>query len=303
MKISGSKFMVTGGAGFIGSHLCEELVNQGKQVVCVDNLVAGKEENLKDWWDDSSCVFLNKDVCNLNHNDFKGIDVVFHNAVSKCTVCRNDPFLDLRVNAWGSWNVFNEAIKVNAKVVHASTGSVCHGGTPKSFYGVSKLTAENYLKVLKEYYPSFNYSILRYYHVYGSKQDNSDSGGVIPIFIRKASEKKPMIIFGTGKQVRHFTSVKDVVNANFLVTESKDTNEQIFDVVSDVKISIHKLAIIIHELMKATKQIKFAPRKLGDIDTFVTSNKEIKKLGMVFQNNFREGLEETIDWYNKISKR
>lgn len=302
MKITGTKFMVTGGAGFIGSHLCEELVNEGKQVVCVDNLVAGKEENLKDWWDDSSCVFLKKDICDLKHNDFEGVDVVFHNAASKCTVCRVDPFLDLKVNAWGSWNVFNEARKINAKVIHASTGSVCHGGSPKSFYGVSKLTAENYLKVLKEYYPSFKYTILRYYHVYGSRQENSNNGGVIPIFIRKAFEKKPMIIFGTGKQVRHFTFVKDVVNANFLAAESKETNGQTFDVVSDVKISISELASLVYELMNKPERIEFAPRKLGDIDTFITSNKEIKELGMVFQNNFREGLKETIAWYNKIRK-
>lgn len=301
MKLTGTRYMVTGGAGFIGSHLCEALVNQEKQVICVDNLVAGKEENLVDWWDDSLCTLLKKDVCDLDHSDFEDVDVVFHNAASKCTVCRDDPFLDLRVNAWGSWHVFNEARKVNAKVVHASTGSVCEGGTPKSFYGVSKLTAENYLKVFKEYYPSFNYSVLRYYHVYGSRQDNSDAGGVIPIFIRRILEQKPTIVFGSGTQVRHFTSVNDIVAANFLIAENKQAWEQTFDVVSDVQISIYELAVLIHELLGMVKQIEFGPRKLGDIDTFVVSNEEIKRLGMVFQNNFREGLGKTIAWY-KVNK-
>ncbi len=142
LKLSGKKYLVTGAAGFIGSHVVEELVSQGKDVVCIDNLAAGSSNNFLPWWDEKLCTFREIDIGG-NHTGlllphFEGVDGVFHLAASKCTICRENPRRDLIVNAWGSFCVFEAAREVGAKVVHVSTGSVNHG-RPVSLYGVSKL--------------------------------------------------------------------------------------------------------------------------------------------------------------------
>jgi nucleoside-diphosphate-sugar epimerase len=299
IQLSGKKYLVTGGAGFIGSHICEEVLNQGKQVVCVDNLVAGKHQNIQ-FFANPNFTFIKKDIVDLSVEEFKGVDVVFNNAASKCTVCRDDPKKDLLVNAWGAWNVFHCARESNVKkVVHASTGSVLNG-KPKSFYGVSKLAGEAYLRAFKDYWGDFNYTVLRYYHVFGSRQESSDKGGVIPIFIRRLLQDQPLVIFGDGKQVRHFTSVKDVVNANFLVAENAGANCEDYEVLSNVTITILDLAHLLQKLLDVKTEIQFQPRRLGDIEKFNVNNEKLMALGFQFNPNFEEELLETAKWYKKI---
>jgi nucleoside-diphosphate-sugar epimerase len=297
-KLTGNKYLVTGGAGFIGSHICEEIVKQGKKVICLDNV--HRTENLEEWWNPKLCTFLQADITNPWKTDmehFKDVDVVFHNAASKCTVCTDDPSRDLMVNALGSLNVFMAAQKVGAKVVHASTGSV-NNGMPKSYYGVSKQAAESYLYVMKEYYPDFRFSLLRYYHVYGPRQNESDKGGVIPIFIRNVLTGQPVCVTGDGGQVRHFTYVKDVVNANFIAAERETTGA--IDVVSDTSISILDLAKMVsakgREVVDGTENIEFTPARKGDIRYFRTENAEIKAHGLEF-TDFNEGFHKTFKWY------
>jgi UDP-glucose 4-epimerase len=299
IELKHEKYLVTGGAGFIGSHICEEIVRQGKEVIVVDNLVAGKMKNLEDWWDPKLCTFVKTSIGNFENirGFFEGVDIVFHNAASKCTVCRDNPLLDLLVNAWGSFNVF-EAARVAGvkKVIHASTGSV-NNCKPVSFYGVSKLAGESYLNAFNDYYPEFNYTVLRYHHVYGPRQESSDVGGVIPIFIRNVYNDEPTVVFGSGSQVRHFTSVKDVVAANFFVANNSSADRRVFNVLSGVCISIKDLAYKIHEVMDREPNVVFGPRKLGDIDLFTATSNELITLGFDFQDNFEVYLRETVDWY------
>lgn len=299
IKLTGDKYLVTGGAGFIGSHICEEIVKQGKKVVCLDNLVAGKIDNLRPWWNPILCTFVSADVTDDNIDQyFRDVDIVFHNAASKCTVCREDPLLDLMSNAYGSFNIFTKAIKNNVKkVVHASTGSV-KGLKPQSFYGVSKSTAEMYLNALRDYYQEFRYTILRYYHVYGSRQNDSDTGGVIPIFINQVYHKKPIVIYDDGLQVRHFTYVKDIVESNFAVAESQESDSKIYTAVSDVTMSIYGVAGLIQTLMDTEVDIIYKDRRAGDIRTFSgLNNTKLKELGVKFNIPFAQGLLETINWY------
>ena len=304
------RVLVTGGAGFIGSHIAEEITKQGKRVIVVDNLSNGTTDNFGSWWDDDLCTFIEADISSptiswLRHY-LRGVDVVFHEACSKCTICRDNPYKDLQTNAWGSWNIFNMARQAKVKkIVHASTGSTLDG-EPVSFYGVSKLAGESYLRAFRDYYPDFQYTALRYYHVYGPRQDDSDSGGVIPIFIRHIMMNEPVTIFGDGKQVRHFTYVKDVVGVNFAVANRRRSTEtvfctdgEIFDVASDVNMSIKELASRLHHIIDKKSNIKFAPRRDGDIDTFAFT-----KLGIesVYGNKFvmfGDGILETIDWYRE----
>jgi UDP-glucose 4-epimerase len=287
--------LVTGMAGFIGSHVGESLLNQGFRVVGIDNLKTGKMENLQPWFDSDRCELHNCDITNLNaiRQHFLGVDYVFHNAASKCTVCAEDPTRDMMVNGIGTLNVIIAAQEAGVrKIIHASTGSVNH---INSFYGNSKCAGENYYPVFKKYHPGFNYTVLRYHHVYGPRQDDSDKGGVIPIFIRKIFNNEPVTIFGDGLQVRHFTHVLDIVRANLWAMENGDGKA--YNVLSDTKVTIRKLA---HDLMSAMgreTKVEYMDEKPGDIRAFTATNEEIKADGFTFQKSFNEGLMDTIQWY------
>ena len=310
IAIKGDKFLVTGGAGFIGSHIIEELLKQDKEVVCLDNFVSGKEENISEFTKNKNFRLVTADIADLNEirPHFNGVDVVFHNAASKCTVCRDNPLLDLQVNAMGAWNVFQASSAAGIeKIVHASTGSVYgeaigeqnenHPYKPVSFYGVSKLAGERYLEPFHNYY-GLRYSVIRYFHVFGSRQDSTEKGGVIPIFIKKALKNEPITIFGNGKQVRHFTYVKDDVDANFILANTTKTDGEAYNVANDVKITILDLAEWIIRLTKSNSRIVHKPFRKGDIRWFDVKSDKIKKFGMNY-TDFDAALHSTIEWYKE----
>jgi UDP-glucose 4-epimerase len=303
--------LVTGGAGFIGSHICEEALKQGKRVVCLDNMVAGKEENIASYADDPNFKFVKADIIELDAIEkwFDGIDVVFHNAASKATVCRTDPMKDLLVNAWGAWCICEASRRRGVKkVIHASTGSVYgeaqyspqdekHPLNPRSFYGVSKLAGERYLESFYGYY-SLHYAVIRYYHVYGARQNSTELGGVIPIFIRRAYEGLPLIIYGDGSQQRSFTYVKDDVNANFVLANTEQSDGEVYNAASGIKVTILELAKAVLRIMKRNDlEIQFQPWRPGDIKVFDVDNRKIRKLGLSFETDFEKGLEATARWY------
>jgi UDP-glucose 4-epimerase len=291
-------YLCTGAAGFIGSHICEQIVKQGKKVIAVDNLINGKTENLPK---SDLCEFWPIDVRNANElrKAMQGVDVVFHNAASKCTVCRTNPYLDLDVNAKGSFNVFQAAIESGVKkVVHASTGSV-NGGSPVSYYGVSKAAGESYLRAFKEYYPEFRYSCIRYHHVMGPRQDDSDNGGVIPIFIRNILQGKPIKIFGDGFQERHFTFVSDLVDINFQMANESKWDGCFLNFANPNAVSINNLVLeLTYRQSDFEGDILYYPARPGDIRKFNSA--------MFYRNYdytpFAEGLRETIQWYKEKYK-
>jgi UDP-glucose 4-epimerase len=177
------KALVTGGAGFIGSNLVAALLKKGVHVVSVDNYFAGKEENLVEFEDNPLLTIVNADVTDYEAMKrlFVNIDVVFHNAASKKTICLHDPRRDLEINAKGTFNLLELARDTGVKkFVHASTGSVYgeavefpqteeHPLIPSSYYGVSKLAGEKYVKLFHKLY-GLNTTVLRYFHVYGPKR-------------------------------------------------------------------------------------------------------------------------------------
>lgn len=292
-----SNCLVTGGAGFIGSHIAEALMKEGHKVVILDNMKTGKLSNITPWFNREQCVFHNVDISNFSamRQYFLGIDYVFHNAASKCTVCTEDPTRDLIVNALGSLNVCNAAYECGVKkVIHASTGSAAD---IKSYYGNSKAAGENYLRCFREYHPDFRYTALRYHHVYGPRQDNSDKGGVIPIFIRRILRDQPVQIFGDGLQVRHFTHVSDVVRANLFCMENGATDNQTFNVISDVRMTIDDLALNLYRIAGKTPHLDHLKAKPGDIWTFSATSDAIKSLGFKYGMGLDDGLRETFGWY------
>ena len=305
--------LITGGAGFIGSHLCEKLLKQNKKVKCVDNLLNGSIENINEFMNNPNFKFIKKDICTILEdekflNEFKDVDLVLHNACAKCTMCLEDPKRDLEINAWGTFNVIKASVICGVKkIIHASTGSVYgepqyfpedekHPCKPSSFYGNSKLAGENYYHVFAKMH-KMDYTILRYFHVYGTKQQYSDYGGVIPIFIKNSYYNLPITIYGDGTQIRSFTSVDDIVNCNILCANSDNTNGEIYNCCSALKITINELVNHIKEITNTKSEIIYKDWKYGDIKYFDVNNDKIKKLGYDFNIDFRMQLEKIIDWY------
>ena len=307
------KALVTGGAGFVGSHLVDSLIEDGIEVVSIDDYSGGKKSNLSHLKGHKNFEEINCDITDLNSlkEYFDGVDIVFHQAVSKMTVCLKDPRRDLEVNAEGTFNLL-ELSRDNGvkKFVHASTGSVygvarefptneMHQLNPVSFYGVSKLAGEKYVRLFSETY-DLDTTILRYYHVYGPRQESSDVGGVVSIFARRVLEGKPIIIYGDGTQIRSFTYVGDIVNINKLVALRSDTKGEAYNCASGIQISINELAhSVLRELNAENHEVQYSDWKIGDIKFFDVSNEKLKKIGAKWDNDFAKGLSKTLDWSKK----
>lgn len=265
--------LVTGGAGFIGSHLVDALVERGDEVTFVDNLVGGtRHYNL-------GAAFRFTDILDwASPARLRGFDVVFHLAASKATVCLEDPERDLLTNALGTLRLARAAADAGCTFVHASTGSVTDVA---SFYGASKAAGEHYVRLVGEM-AGMPWTALRYYHVIGPRQSDADTGGVVPIFLRRAREGLPLIVHGTGEQFRSFTSVHDVVQATLRVAE--EPQRAVLDCASGIRVSIMDLALFI--AAEHGGSIELAPRRPGDVDEFHPDNAALRALGITFDTDW-----------------
>jgi nucleoside-diphosphate-sugar epimerase len=316
MNFPYKKAMVTGGAGFIGSHLVEELLKLGVEVISIDDYSAGKKENLSEFLKNPLLRVVKCDVTDYRHlkRYFKGVDIVFHEAASKKTICLKNPRRDLEVNAKGTFNILELSRDFGVKkIVHASTGSVYgealyfpqdenHPLNPTSYYGVSKLAGEKYALAFHHLY-NMNITVLRYFHVYGPRQEYSDVGGVVSIFGRRVLNNQTPLIFGDGTQQRSFTYVKDVVQANLLVAQKAETKGQCYNCASGIKVTIKELADkVLAILGKSHLGIKYDNWTPGDIKIFDIDNSKLKNLGFEFKTNFDDGLNITLDWLRNYLK-
>lgn len=304
------KAIVTGGAGFIGSHLVEALVKNGTETVSVDNYSAGKRENLEHLKKYSNFREVDCDVVDVDGLSplFEGVDTVFHQAASKKTICERDPRIDLRVNAEGTFNLLQLSVKHGVrKFVHASTGSVYgeaqyfptdeqHPLCPSSYYGVSKMAGEKYVKLFDHLF-GLDVTVLRYFHIYGSRQESSDVGGVVSIFVRSMLQGKPITIFGDGTQQRSFTYVGDVVKANLLSAEQSIASGEIYNCVSGINVTVGELAAMVADILQVTPEVLYGDWMLGDIRVFDVDNKKISEhLGIEFVTDLKKGLKEVVKW-------
>jgi UDP-glucose 4-epimerase len=308
-ELRSKRVVVTGGAGFIGSHLCEALLARENRVTCVDNLVGtdGSTRNLDHLLDDSRFELVTESVLDwADRVDLTGVDCVFHQAASKHAVALHDPELDLAVNGLGTLRLLLRAARDGVRrFVHASTGSV-FGETgyrnaedgpkrPVSLYGVSKLSGESYCPVIAETF-GLDYTILRYYHIIGRRQDSSERGGVVPIFARRCLEGRPLTIYGTGNQTRSFTAVEDVVRANLLAWESAGTSRQDFNCASGISVSIRELAEFVIAETGSPHKIEYAAARPGDIEHFAVDNTKLRRLGIDFDTDWQATVRDVIAW-------
>lgn len=318
LKNKYSRALVTGGAGFIGSHIIEELLDEGLDVVSVDNYIGGKKENLAELHErfGNKLTELNVDVTDYDalKSCYEGVDIVFHEAASKKTICLNDPRKDLLINGTGTFNVLELARDFGVKkIVHASSGSVYgearyfpqdeeHPLNPTSYYGVSKLAGEKYARAFCDLY-NMDCTILRYFHVYGPRQENSDVGGVVSIFGRRVWNGQTPIIFGDGTQQRSFTYVKDLVRINMLVAMAENTRGEAYNCASGINVTVSELAdkVKLH-FNREDLVTEYQDWTVGDIKAFDVSNEKIKKLGFKFEWTFDDGLAATLDWLSGYLK-
>lgn len=310
-----SRALVTGGAGFIGSHIVEELLSCGIDVVSVDDFIAGKQRNIQPFMDNPHFKSVKCDITDFDEfkKAFDGVDVVFHEAASKKNVCLIDPRRDLQVNGAGAFNVMQLCLDCGVKrVLHASTGSVYgeaqilpqdenHPLLPVSYYGVSKLAGESYAKTFAHLY-GLNATVLRYFHVYGPRQESGEFGGVIAIFIRHILENKNPVIFGDGTQERSFTYVKDVVNANLLLSVTDGIKGEAYNCASGINVTVGELCDMLLDAFGKREQLPaiYKDWLVGDIKKFEISNAKLRSLGFEFLTDFKKGLKETAEDYIKM---
>jgi len=305
------KFLVTGGAGFIGSNICRELVRQGCSVRVIDNLLTGKKRNLADIIDRIEFIQADMGDEKVARSAMKDMDVVLHQgALPSVPRSVDDPATAHKHNVDATFTLLLAARDAGVKRFVYASSSAAYGDTPTlpkvetmppsplSPYAVGKLTGEYYAKVFYEVYGLETIS-LRYFNVFGPYQDpTSQYAAAIPAFVTTILKDKPPIIYGDGEQSRDFTYVDNVVEANLLAGRAKHTKGEVVNIACGELITVNAIIDMINELLgKSIKPIYAAPRP-GDIKHSLADITVAKKLiGFKPNVSFRKGLKRAIDWY------
>ncbi len=312
------RILITGGAGFIGSNLIKELLNQNNFVVCLDNLSVGSERNIKEFSDNENFVFIKGDIRDLNliKKIMKNysIDYISHQA-ARVSVPRSikNPLLTNEININGTLNVLWAAKEFGVKKVVVASSSSIYGDSiklpkketmkynPKSPYAITKGVEELYSKNFCELY-GLKIICLRYFNIYGPKQNpKGDYAAVIPKFINSALDNKPLTIFGDGTQTRDFIFVSDVVKVNISALKKEIIGN--FNIGSGERVSILELARKIIEITNSEPEIKYSPPNKGDIkDSLADISLARKYLDFNPKYSLDKGLEKTVDWFKSNLK-
>ncbi len=306
-------YLVTGGAGFIGSNITLFLVKKGEKVKVIDNFLTGKKENL-------SSIINKIELIEGDIRDFKtcleatkGVDYVLHQAALP-SVPRSveTPEITNDININGTLNILLASVKNKVKrVVYASSSSIYGDSpvlpkkedmipSPLSPYAVSKLTGEYYCKVFYKIY-GLETVILRYFNVFGPHQDpDSQYAAVIPKFIKAMLKGERPVIYGDGEQSRDFTYIDNVVQANILATRAKNACGRVFNIASQESITINQLVKELNCILNKNIEPKYTVPRPGDIKhslADISSAKQI--LNYSPKIKFNEGLRRTVHWFQK----
>ena len=301
--------LVTGGAGFIGSHIVDKLVNTiGDKVYIIDDLSNGRKENIN-----KKSVFHKTNICNGLEKIFKNnIDIVIHSAANisvKNSV--SNPIEDAKTNILGSLNILENCRKYNVKkIIYLNSGGAIvgdaryfptdekHPTDPIAPYGVSKHTVEHYLEIYRKLY-GLKYTSLRLSNIYGPRQSSDSEGGVIAIFIENLLKNKFVEIYGDGKQTRDFLFVEDVADAS--IVSIKNGHNNCFNISTGKETSIMDLFNLIKKLTNSKSDAVKKEARKGDIKRSVLDCKKADKiLGWKAKTTLEQGLKKTINYYRSL---
>lgn len=305
-----STVLVTGGAGFIGSHIVDKLIGKGYRVIVVDNLYTGKMDNVNKRAKFYKADIRDKKLYQIFETERP--EFVFHQA-AQINICEsiNNPRFDADINIIGTINMLECCRKTNVKkIIYASSAAVYgnpkylgvdekHRINPISYYGISKFTPEQYIKAYNELY-GLKYTILRYANVYGIRQEPKGEGGVISIFLDKMLRGEKSVIYGDGKQTRDFIYVDDITRANILALKNGDND--IFNIGTSVETSINDLFQTMNRLIGNSIALYRKTREGDILHSFFDITKSKKILEWEPKYTLYAGLNETIEYYRKIFK-
>ena len=303
------RITVTGGAGFIGSHLVDRLIEDGHTVQVIDNLYTGNKEFVH-----SKAQFIELDIRDPKLysvlEEFRP-DYIFHEAAqTEVSTSMSDPMLDCDINLMGLINLLNAAVKLDIKKFLMPSSAAVYGnldtlplnenmiGNPSSFYGLTKLTTEHYLRIYHEAF-GLPYVCYRYSNVFGPRQGNGGEGGVISIFAKAIVQDSPIIIYGDGKQTRDFIYVDDVVEANILGMQHQVIG--IYNVSTGISSSVNLLVDEFRNISGKDIEVVYDKPRLGDIrDSVLATDKSEKELLFTAKYNLHDGLIKTYEYFKTV---
>lgn len=303
------RITVTGGAGFIGSHLVDRLIEDGHTVQVIDNLYTGNKEFVH-----SKAQFVELDIRDPKLysvlEEFRP-DYIFHEAAqTEVSTSMSDPMLDCDINLMGLINLLNAAVKLDVKKFLMPSSAAVYGnldtlplneemiGNPSSFYGLTKLTTEHYLRIYHEAF-GLPYICYRYSNVFGPRQGNGGEGGVISIFAKAIVQDSPIIIYGDGKQTRDFIYVDDVVEANILGMQHQVIG--IYNVSTGISSSVNLLVDEFRNISGKDIEVIYDKPRLGDIrDSVLATDKSEKGLLFTAKYNLHDGLIKTYEYFKTV---
>ena len=304
--------LISGGAGFIGSHLVRQLLDRKHTIVVLDNLAAGSLDNIADL----NIVLWKQDICNpdiVQQIVSEKFDVIVHLAAQTMVDSSiKDPIFDASENIMGTLNVLEAARQCGARVIFASTAAAygdvveddlpvleSHELSPQSFYGLTKVGVEKYLALYHQHY-GLDYVICRFANVYGERQGDKGEGGVISIFAKRIAAGKDITIYGDGTQTRDFVYAGDIARGicKAMTTENVNT---VYNLSTQTETSLLDLVQIMGKVSGCNIVPKFGPVREGDIYRSMLSNQKAKEgLGWEPQVSLTDGLRRTMAYFQGI---
>lgn len=309
------KVLVTGGAGFIGSHIVQTLLQEGHSVRILDNFSTGKRENIEELvqrFKGDPLEILEGDVRNASDvgQAVRGVEVLFHEAAFvSVPQSMEEPQTCFDVNITGTSLLFEAARRAGVRRAVVASSAAVYGESdalplveetplqPKSPYAVSKRVNEMYAELFTGSF-GFEVAALRYFNVYGPRQrPDSMYAAAVPIFARRLLDNKPVTVFGDGGQTRDLINVRDIVRANLIASEHPNGAGKIFNICTGVETRLLDLLDVMYELLPNAPSHEHAAPRPGDIYRSVGSpQKAAEEIGFRAEVSLVDGLKETMDW-------
>jgi UDP-glucose 4-epimerase len=315
-RLKDARVLITGGAGLVGSHIADQLVDeQVAEIIVLDNFTRGRKSNLAQAMESGKVRIVEGDICDehLVKKTMKGIDILFHQAAIRITQCAEDPRLAFNVLAAGTFNVLEAAVEAKVqKVIAASSASVYgmaedfpttashHPYNNRTIYGACKTFNEGLLRSFNDMY-GMDYVALRYFNIYGPRMDiHGVYTEVLIRWMQNIIDGKPPIIFGDGKQTMDFVYITDVARANILAAKS-DVCDEIFNIASGKETSLLELAETLLKVMDSNltvqhqeeRKVNAVRRRLAEVDVAA------QKLGFRAQVELEDALRDLVQWWLK----